>query len=263
LDRAESATQPRHLAPHLPYLAQKPAPQSSTYQNCPPRGDATGDQDLNFLKNRIDIAPAGWIPVDLGAVLDQTYPTTVHRRHRAVWTPSDLAAVTRYEGLPISVIGYFAGARDEGTESCNCHVNDPSMFDIHTWLTQDPVVNMDRTHAVVAEVTPRLKPAHPNWTQAAIQRLAKQGTKVRVSGWLLLDQEHPEQLGKTRGTLWEIHPIMEIEVWQNGQWVPLDQQQGMAKRLVTRWDPLREATPELPLALQIRLADDFRHCGDW
>jgi hypothetical protein len=28
----------------------------------------------------------------------------------------------------------------------------------------------------------------------------------------MLDQEHPDQLGKTRGTLWEIHPIMRIEV---------------------------------------------------
>src|SRR2546421_171310 len=51
LDRPESVTRPRlrAVAPQLPYIAQKPPPQSSTYQNCPPRGDATGDQDLNFL----------------------------------------------------------------------------------------------------------------------------------------------------------------------------------------------------------------------
>ena len=40
-------------------------------------------------------------------------------------------------------------------------------------------------------------------------------------GWLLLDQEHPEQLlasgnrNKVRGTLWELHPVVEIEVMQD------------------------------------------------
>jgi hypothetical protein len=37
----------------------------------------------------------------------------------------------------------------------------------------------------------------------------------------MLDQEHPEQLEKTRGTLWELHPIIEFEVRQGGDWVPL------------------------------------------
>jgi hypothetical protein len=41
-----------------------------------------------------------------------------------------------------------------------------------------------------------------------------------------MDQEHPEQLPgtthPTRGTLWEIHPIIEFEVMQDGDWVPLD-----------------------------------------
>jgi hypothetical protein len=35
---------------------------------------------------------------------------------------------------------------------------------------------------------------------------------------LMLDPEHPEQLGKTRGTLWEIHPVMRIEVRRGGRW---------------------------------------------
>ena len=43
-------------------------------------------------------------------------------------------------------------------------------------------------------------------------------TQVRISGWLMLDQEHPEQIGKTRGTLWEIHPITRIEVKDANGW---------------------------------------------
>jgi hypothetical protein len=39
----------------------------------------------------------------------------------------------------------------------------------------------------------------------------------------MLDQEHPEQLGQTRVTLWEIHPIMQVDVDKSGQqWVKLD-----------------------------------------
>jgi len=45
---------------------------------------------------------------------------------------------------------------------------------------------------------------------------------VRVSGWLLLDQEHPDQVGRTRGTIWEVHPIMRFEVQRGGRWVALD-----------------------------------------
>jgi hypothetical protein len=29
-------------------------------------------------------------------------------------------------------------------------------------------------------------------------------------------------VGKTRGTLWEIHPIMQIAVQKDGQWINLD-----------------------------------------
>jgi hypothetical protein len=52
--------------------------------------------------------------------------------------------------------------------------------------------------------------------------MAKQNQRVRISGWLLFDQEHPEQLGKTRATLWEIHPIIKIETQQNGNWTTIN-----------------------------------------
>jgi hypothetical protein len=37
-----------------------------------------------------------------------------------------------------------------------------------------------------------------------------------------MDPEHPDQVGKTRGTIWEIHPIMQIETQGLGAWKPLD-----------------------------------------
>jgi hypothetical protein len=223
-------------AAQVPVVAEKPVPHVVAFNGCGPQGDAAstnGDPDLNFLKNRDDQAD-NWIKVDLDAVLQLPFPQTVGKRKRATWTAEERAAIQKFEGLPISVICFFGWARDEKEESCNCHQPDKMMFDIHTWLLKEPaqidgIQAPDRSQAVVAEVTPRLKPDHPKWTQNVIRKLARDGKQVRVSGWLMLDQEHPEQItgtpseDPTRGTLWEIHPIMEIEVSQNGQWVPLDE----------------------------------------
>ena len=71
-------------------------------------------------------------------------------------------------------------------------------------------------------MTPGVRAQHRNWTTEVLGRIVKDKLKVRISGWLLLDPEHPDQVGKTRGTIWEIHPVMKFEVEQNGHWVGLD-----------------------------------------
>jgi hypothetical protein len=119
------------------------------------------------------------------------------------------------------VIGFLAAGRQEGPESPNCHGADGRYRDYHLWLTRGPN-EQNRSRSVVVEPTPRVRAAHPAWTLKALRRLGLARERVRVSGWLLLDQEHPEQVGKTRGTLWEIHPVMRVEVLRGGQWVPLD-----------------------------------------
>ena len=80
--------------------------------------------------------------------------------------------------------------------------------DYHVWL----VVNQGdpKSKALVVEVTPRVHDQRSGWSASALSSL--KGEHVRISGWLLLDQEHPEQLGHARATLWEIHPIIHIEV---------------------------------------------------
>jgi hypothetical protein len=42
-----------------------------------------------------------------------------------------------------------------------------------------------------------------------------------MTGWLTFDQEHNEQVGKTRGTLWEVHPVTRVQVLEDGKWVML------------------------------------------
>jgi hypothetical protein len=128
--------------------------------------------------------------------------------------------VERYEGTPVSVEGFLALARLEGPEACNCKKRDQDARDMHVWLTAEP--GEDRNEAVIVEVTPRIRAKHTAWTLETLLRLAREETPVRISGWLLLDQEHPEQLEQTRGTLWEVHPVMDIEVKKGGAWVKLD-----------------------------------------
>jgi hypothetical protein len=72
-------------------------------------------------------------------------------------------------------------------------------------------------------------------TSAAIvgQTATTNGDSVRISGWLMFDPLHYDQMWqydsaadttgtKARITLWEIHPITRIEVFKNGTWRSLD-----------------------------------------
>jgi hypothetical protein len=45
---------------------------------------------------------------------------------------------------------------------------------------------------------------------------------VRISGWLMFDPAHPNHLGRYRSTLWEVHPITKIDVFDGSEWEELD-----------------------------------------
>jgi hypothetical protein len=214
----QQAPETNQVPGEIPILPLKPAPRSSVFGDCPPEGSG-GDSILNRLKNREDEADQ-YIPVAFDAVAALTWPKRIERRARVGWKAADEAEVSRFEGTPISVEGYIAKARLEKEEACNCKSKDPAMRDYHIWLTKEPT--KERDQAIVVEATPRVRVNHPAWTTFALSRLANGGDRVRISGWLMLDQEHPDQLGKTRGTLWEIHPIMRIEVSRGSQWAKLD-----------------------------------------
>jgi len=197
-------------------MSRKPTPVSTGYKDCPPNGDG-GDRIQNRLKNRTD--SARWLAADFDTVRLLTWPRRVERRKREGWTRADRAAVAKYEGLPLAIEGYFAGAKVEGPEATNCHGADSDFRDWHIWLSGEP--GRDRTRAIVVETTPAVRAGHPSWKFSVIRRLARDSTRVRVSGWLFLDPEHPDQVGRTRGTIWEIHPVMRIDAWKNGQWEEL------------------------------------------
>jgi hypothetical protein len=79
-----------------------------------------------------------------------------------------------------------------------------------------------KPQSVVTEVTPRVLALQPYWAIGYLNPLVQSHVKVRISGWLMMDQEHPEQIGQYRTTVWEIHPIIGLDAWRNGAWVPLD-----------------------------------------
>ena len=215
--RGRASGRPR-WSPDFPEMTDKPKAKQAVFKGCPSEGDG-GDPVLNRLKNRVDEANE-YRPIPFENVLGLPWPAGVERKVRDRWTAAETEEVRRYEGIPVSIEGFVAGARKEGEESCNCHGADDDQRDFHVWLTQN--ANEDRGRSIVVEVTPRLRFKHPAWTTEALGEISRDARRVMISGWLMLDPEHPDQVGRTRGTIWEIHPITKIEVEQNGRWVSLD-----------------------------------------
>lgn len=188
-------------------------PQDPTFHGCPAGGDG-GDSTLNTFKNRTD--EGTWVSVQLSDLLALTWPTDIQKKNRSNWPASDQATIAQHEGAPVEVEGYILDYKHEGTESTNCHSTD--YRDFHVWFGLS--ASAPRSQSMVIEITPRVRDQRTGWTDSAIASI--KGQHVRIRGWLLFDQEHPEQLNQTRKTLWEIHPIIHIEVDKGGTWTSID-----------------------------------------
>jgi hypothetical protein len=172
--------------------------------SCPPQGDATDSRSrtLNLLKNRTE-APASYESVTVPELLA---------------LPSAAA-----DSRGIVLEGFIVTAKQAGPESANCHSQRD--LDFHVSIAADAATDpratqVARAQSVIVEPTP--------WTQRTLglhlrilQKLARDGARVRIYGWQMFDPQHPDQLGRTRGTLWEVHPVTGIDVWSGGAWRPL------------------------------------------
>ena len=193
----------------------KPEPIAMDFEGCPPSGDG-GDPALNTLKNRVD--ETQWQPTTITAIVGLHWPRSIEGRPRARWSPADANEIAQHEGTPVQLEGYLVQAKKMSPETCNCH--SVEQVDYHIWMVDEP--GKDRDQSIVIETTPRVRAHHPAWALRKMQELARSKEKVRISGWLLLDPEHPDQIGQTRGPNWEIHPVMQIETFSGGAWRPLD-----------------------------------------
>src|SRR5262249_54536682 len=119
------------------------------------------------------------------------------------------------------VEGYLTNFKRELPEPPNCYLTAARYKDFHLWLTER--ANENERRSIVVEITPRVRVAHPEWNEERLAALVAKQARGRIRGWLMLEQMHPESVGRNRVTLWEVHPIMQID-WQSsrGNWVPLD-----------------------------------------
>jgi len=151
----------------------------------------------------------------------QLKPNLKTPTRRENFTQEDLGKVELHEKKCVTITAFVLRAVKQGAESANC--GSKTRTDIHVWLYSKTSQDKDernklRSYAIVAEVTPRWLDDHPDWAHIKLEKLARDRIKVKVSGWIMYDPEHPPHLGKTRGTLWELHPITKIEAWNGSAW---------------------------------------------
>jgi len=215
---------PPGIAASIPNDWEKPDPNQTTFEGddgtCGPSGDG-GDTKTNPRKNRTDQPPA-YHDVAWSAIRNLSYPS-ITKKSLDDWPPAQLDQITPFEGVAVRAQGYLVAIKVESGgsgESANCHMTNASEVDWHMPLVEK-AFDAEAT-AIVVETTPRVRQKHPKWTPDALARWVNTDLPVRISGWLLLDPEHRAHLGKYRSTLWEIHPITRIEVFDGKNWIDLD-----------------------------------------
>lgn len=169
---------------------------------------------------------------------DKSIPFGNPRNHPLTDSPgpaTDRASLEALgEGTLVVLTGYVKLARQEGAESVNCGKNEPNQpayHDIHISIVEDPT--SAECTGIVAEMIPHHRP--DSWTPAVVNKVAKNGLPVRVTGNLMFDSSHsPCQSGTalsgdpSRISLWEVHPIYKFEVCSQSDcssgngWVPLE-----------------------------------------
>jgi len=213
----------------IPTDWEKPDPNVTTYHgpdgDCGPTGSSGSARPVDTLtnarKNRTDAA-SEYHPVTWAALQALPYPRPAPTSLMD-WTPDQRAIIQPYQGIAVSVVGFLAAVKveDRGSgESTNCHFANAVEVDWHMPLVEQS--GDAEATAIVVETTPRVRQFHAKWTPTALVPWVKSSASVRISGWVLLDPDHPGHLGKFRSTLYEVHPVMGIEVLQDGQWVSLD-----------------------------------------
>lgn len=201
----------------FPSSAAHPAPVGATFHNCPPQGSG-GDAALNTRENRVDdVSSSNYNPVALDTLIGLPYPGQVAGRMRSSWPSDSAKKVAQDEGVAIQTSGYVIAIRYVGPEPVNC--NSASAANYYLWISDNASDPPELGMVVV--ITPRILAERPGWTVATIRSLA--GRFVRVSGWLLFDNQPSAQLGLSRATYWELHPVLHLDVDVQSQWHNIDQ----------------------------------------
>ena len=187
-----------------------------------PRADKLEE---NHLKNRY-LLPSRYTAYDVDQMLN--LPTNDDER---------------LDDSGASLTGYVEDVKPGGSEgeSCNCDATQPQELDAHIEVVSDPSsVTNDGKGKVLVEVTERSRRLADagllqtnignDWSTRQLKRQLI-GHWVKFSGWLFYDPDHAQESWSVddndsagrrnwRGTPWEIHPVMAIEVLPNKPGAP-------------------------------------------
>lgn len=192
---------------------------SAMAASCPPQGKG-GDPIANRLQNRQEI-PGSYQELDVPALTTTFTPDLRAPATRDQLTPAQIDYLAPRERRAIALTGYLLMAQRAAPSAANCGSH--WRRDIVMWVSTVPEIHpreakLLRAKSVLVDLTPVAQELHPGWEISQLERLARRGAQVRVSGWLYYDASDRAALGKTRATLWAISPVTRIEVWKNGRW---------------------------------------------
>ena len=198
----------------LPQTDTTPAT-AANFHGIPPQGIG-GDSLLNIKKNRWS-APQSYTDIAITDIVNFPHDilTGDGSEERYNWSSSAFSQAAVSEAKSVRVTGYLINVREEGNESCNGY--DSMYHDFHLWIADSSAKS--ESGSIIAEATPFWKEQFPGWLLTKFESLKY--TQVRVSGWIMWDEDHPEQLGSSRISLWEIHPMTKFEYFSNGSWQTL------------------------------------------
>jgi hypothetical protein len=131
----------------------------------------------------------------------------------ANWTAAARGRVFQPDDMPVSFVGFLSSADAAGAEPTNCGTR--AGVDWHLWLGSQP--HAQHILTFIAESTGRVRALERGFNLQQLRSFATQGSKIRITGWLMLDSEHPEHPAN-RSTIWEIHPVTGIDVWTGNHW---------------------------------------------
>lgn len=200
----------------------------SSGRRCQAEGTAGSDWRTNVRKNRPDV------PERSNAITSDALADTVTLPFargglplsREGWTDEETLEVARYEGIPVTVTGYFFKIKPQSSnaEDTNCDMTGEANTDWHIAFTgsHDGI----EEESVVIEPTPRFKKRHSSWKRGTLRNYEADrrsaGDSVRITGYLFYDPSHKNHLDRFRATMWETHPITRIEIFREGAWVNID-----------------------------------------
>jgi hypothetical protein len=183
-------------------VSATPTAEEHMLRGCSPRGWGD-DLELNRQKNRVIpvVHPEAMTVAQINGLPLQFLPGK-----RSHWTAREHKEVAQLESIGAVVTGYIVGVGEERMEATNCYR--PDLYDLHMWIAASP--DTPKSKAMIAEITPRWENRYREWRLWYLKRLMRAHVRVRLTGWLMLDDNHPDQIGRTRGGVWELHPVTAI-----------------------------------------------------